>query len=122
MKKGRKKNNRIGYMPIEGETFETNGGGGGMAPVQDYAEPVYQEPELTMNAIDPIAEPSAYDMPPDVAVTLNQPTADTPPPAQLQTALSETPVLTEQPAPGTVNWKLIIAVVVIGYLLIRKAK
>jgi hypothetical protein len=111
---------KIGYMPIEdgstSEQMQTNGGGEVYQDPQ-MIEPAYMEPEL--NVIDPL-QPADYPTPDDVAAVLEQPIAEQTPPAQLQSTLAPTEPAAEVPATG-VNWKMVIAIVLVGYLLMRKS-
>jgi hypothetical protein len=115
---------KIGYMAIDENIQETNGGGGSSAPI----EPTYEQTAEPIDIYprDPLQE-FEEPMPDDVAVQLGQdvPTTEQMPP-QLAAQYSAAPPTTEQtidagsttPAPG-INWKLVLAIAVVGYFLMK---
>lgn len=116
-----KRKKRIGYMALDetaNENLQTNGGGGGGDYVQPTAEPIDIYPQ------DPLQE-TEEPMPQDVAVQLGQEVAADPVPPQMQSYLAPTVTPTTdpaaEPAASGFNWKLIAAIVIVGYLLTRKS-
>jgi len=112
----------MGYMPLEGDpAAETNGGSSIsiMEPQLSVSDPVV---DPALEVADPLVETN-YPIPDDIAADLNQPLPDQTIPAQLESSLAPQTTLptTDQPATSAVNWKLIIALLVVGYLLTRKS-
>lgn len=116
MKKGTRKKNRIGYMPIDGE--QASNGDALLNP--DTSADI--TPTDEMYPKDPLIE-TVEPIPNDVAVLLNQdiPAQQMPPQLQSTIAPGENPVPDAQPQAAGINWKLVIAIVVIGYFLTKKS-
>src|SRR5687767_370929 len=117
MKRSRKP--RIGYMALSDD-----GGGGGTAPMdQTIEQPLTTEEPIELYPRDPLLQ-TEEPVPDDVAVQLGQDIPAQTVPPQLSSYLAPA-VVDSAPDPAAeskgMNWKLIIAIAVIGYLLMKKS-